>query len=129
MNYNTSLRSVPRGHRSEPVPNDGPRLVEPGESLPLKFQIDRMMDAGVKRQVWAAQQRLYHFGPNGTIPEVFIDPTQDFNCNIATIHQLKNYLEAKVRQNQEAAAAAEAEAQAIVDAEKPPETPPEVPEE
>ncbi len=124
--YNTSLKSIERAHRSIPIPNTGPRLVEPGESLPLKFMIDRMMDAGVQKQIHSAMLRLYHFGPNGTIPDTFMDPTQDFGVNIATIHELKNWLEAKIRSNKEAAEAAQAAAQAIIDAQTPP-VPPEEP--
>ena len=67
LKYNTSLKSVPRGHKSEGEYNDGPNLVEPGESLPLSFMIERMMDAGVRKQVETAMLRLFHFGPNEKI--------------------------------------------------------------
>ncbi len=126
--YNTSLKSVQRAHRSIPEPNEGPRLVEPGESLPLQFMIDRMMDAGVQKQIHSAMLRLYHFGPNGTIPDTFMDPTQDFGVNVATIHEMKNWLEAKIRSNKEAEEAAIAAAQKIKDdLVTPPEEPPEEP--
>jgi hypothetical protein len=107
--YNGPMKGQ-HGHHSTPELNDGPCLLEPGESLPLKFQIDRMMDAGVQRQVAAAMTRLYHFGPDGSIPEDFLDPMQDFNINIARVHELKHYLEAKIRRDEEAAAAAIAKA-------------------
>jgi hypothetical protein len=107
--YNGPMKGQ-HGHHSTPEINDGPCLLEPGESLPLKFMIDRMMDAGVQRQVHAALTRLYHFGPDGTIPDDFLDPTQDFNVNYARIHELKTYLEAKIRRNEEVAAAAVAKA-------------------
>jgi len=100
--YNGSMKGQ-HGHHSEPEINDGPCLLEPGESLPLKFQIDRMMDAGVQRQVHAAMTRLYHFGPDGSIPDDFLDPMQDFGVNVARIHELKVYLEAKIRHNEEVA--------------------------
>jgi uncharacterized protein YijF (DUF1287 family) len=97
-------------HHSEPEINNGPCLLEPGESMPLQFMIDRMMDAGVQKQVHAAMQKLYHFGPDGSIPDDFLDPFQDFGINHARVHELKTYLEAKIRQNKEAAAAALAKA-------------------
>jgi hypothetical protein len=98
------------GHHSTPEINEGPCLLEPGESLPLKFQIDMLMESGVQRQIHSAMQRLYHFGPDGSIPDDFLDPMQDFGINIARVHELKMYIEAKIRHNQEAADAAIAKA-------------------
>lgn len=111
--FNRSLKSVPRAHRSVGESEFEPSIIEPGESLPLKVQIDMMMEAGVRKQVHAAMLRQFHFGPDGVIPEDFLDPTQDFNFNRATLHEVKKYIEGKIRKNEEMAAEALAKAKEI----------------
>lgn len=101
MKYNTSLKSVARAHRSEPEHDFEESIVEPGESLPLELMIERMMNAGVARQVSQAMIRMTHYGPNEKIPDEFFDPTQRFNFNWAEAHAYKRYVEAKIRNNEE----------------------------
>ena len=105
LKYNTSLRSIEKAHEHPGEFNDGPRLVEPGESLPVSLLIERMMDAGVRKQVETAMIRMFHFGPNEEIPEEFFDPTQKFDFNWAEAHAYKRYLEAKIRMKEEEAEA------------------------
>lgn len=101
--FNVSTKNHERNFRSTGQVNNGPDLTEPGESLPMKMQIERMMDAGVQQHVAAAMAKLYHFGPDGTIPDAFIDPTQDFGFNVYNAKLLREYLEAKVRGEKERA--------------------------
>lgn len=126
IKYNTSLRSTPnqRPH-SKGEDCQFPVLVEPGESLPLAMMIEMQMNAGVHKQVESEMQRLYHFGPTEIVPDEFTDPFQDFNANMQVANQLRKYLEAKIRDNEEKMEEAKAAAKKLVeDAKSKPEPDP-----
>lgn len=96
-----------RVHHSEGEKDFPPSQVEPGESLPTRVLVERMLNAGVARSVHNAMLRFYEFGVDESVPDAFIGPRGRYSTDIVDIGLMKQYLEAKIRKNAEAAKEAE----------------------
>lgn len=92
-----------RVHNMEPPVEHEPRLVEPGESLPTHMLVERMMNAGVRLSVERAMQHIYEFGATEEVPEGYIGPGGYYSTDIVDVANLKKWLEAKIRGEQEEA--------------------------
>lgn len=78
-----------------------PSRVEPGESLPTRVLVERMVNAGVARSVHNALLRFYEFGVDASVPEDFIGPLGRYSCDIVDVGLMKEYLDARIRENKE----------------------------
>lgn len=107
--WNGAFQRTPH---SIPEENNGPRLVEPGESLPTRVMIERMMDAGVRKSVHQALLNTFEFGTEENVPDGFINPLTQKSTDIIQVYEYKRWLEAKIRGQEEEAERIAAEAAA-----------------
>ncbi len=94
-----------RNH-SEPIPNDGPNHVEPGESIPVKTMVEAMLQSGA--MLSAKRRFIYEFGPNERVPVGYYDPTREPGFDMIDAHRIQGEIIEKLKEKKAEQAAAAA---------------------